>query len=185
MRRLISLRISRNKLLRMIWFVAAALIFVASGVTAFAEDGVDPAAVKSEDGKYFDKEGNPTFKVAADGTVDWYTYSGYRRYHSECHVCHGPDGMGSTYAPALKDSLKWMSYGDFLGVVASGRKNVSSSQENVMPAFGDNPNVACYMDDLYIYLRARANEAIDRVRPAKHEGKPAAYTEAEKACMGK
>jgi hypothetical protein len=54
-----------------------------------------------------------------------------------------------------------------------------------MPAFGDNPNVACYMDDIYIYLRARANEAIDRVRPAKHEGKPAAYTEAEKACMGK
>jgi len=24
-------------------------------------------AVKSEDGKYFDKEGNPTFNVAADG----------------------------------------------------------------------------------------------------------------------
>ena len=142
------------------------------------------AAVKSEDGKYLDKEGNPTFKVAADGTVDWYTYSGYRRYHSECHVCHGPDGMGSTYAPALKDSLKTMSYGDFLGVVASGRKNVNTAQENVMPAFGDNPNVACYMDDLYVYLRARANDAVGRVRPAKHEDKPEAYTEAEKSCMG-
>jgi len=45
---------------------------------------------KSEDGKYLDKEGSPTFKIASDGTVDWYTYSGYRRYHSECHVCHGP-----------------------------------------------------------------------------------------------
>ena len=73
------------------------------GNIAVAETAVDPAAVKSENGKYFDKEGNPTFKVAADGTVDWYTYSGFRRYHSECHVCHGPDGMGSTYAPALKD----------------------------------------------------------------------------------
>ncbi len=171
--------------MRRIWFVAAAIVLVASGRTVFAEDATDPAAVKSEDGKYLDKEGTPTFKVAADGGVDWYTYSGYRRYHSECHVCHGPDGMGSTYAPALKDSLKTMSYADFLGVVASGRKNVTTSQENVMPAFGDNPNVACYMDDLYIYLRARANDAVGRVRPGKHEDKPEAYTSAETSCMGK
>ena len=164
--------------------MAAAIILVASGATAFAEDAVDPAAVKSEDGKYLDKEGNPTFNVKADGTVDWYTYSGYRRYHSECHVCHGPDGMGSTYAPALKDSLKHMSYGDFLGVVASGRKNVNTAQESVMPAFGDNPNVACYMDDLYVYLRARAHDAVGRVRPPKREDKPDAYTQAETACMG-
>jgi methanol metabolism-related c-type cytochrome len=167
------------------WFVVATIALVASGGIAFADGPGDPAAVKSEDGKYLDKEGNPTFKVAADGTVDWYTYSGYRRYHSECHVCHGPDGMGSTYAPALKDSLKTMSYGDFLGVVASGRKNVSTSQESVMPAFGDNPNVACYMDDIYVYLRARANDAVGRVRPAKKEDKPEAYTQAEDSCMGK
>ncbi len=167
------------------WLVAATIALVASGGLASAEDAADPTAVKSEDGKYMDKEGNPTFKVGADGTVDWYTYSGYRRYHSECHVCHGPDGMGSTYAPALRDSLKTMSYADFLGVVASGRKNVSSSQENVMPAFGDNPNVACYMDDLYIYLRARANDAVGRVRPAKREDKPPAAQQAEDACMGK
>ena len=167
------------------WLVVATIALVALGGFAFAEDAADPTAVKSEDGKYMDKESNPTFKVAADGTVDWYTYSGYRRYHSECHVCHGPDGMGSTYAPALKDSLKTMSYADFLGVVASGRKNVSSSQENVMPAFGDNPNVACYMDDLYIYLRARAYDAVGRVRPAKHEDKPPAAQQAEDSCMGK
>jgi methanol metabolism-related c-type cytochrome len=185
MRRFVCHRISRNKLLRNIWVVAAAIVFVTSGGIACAEDAADPTAVKSEDGEYLDKDGSPTFKVAADGTVDWYTYSGYRRYHSECHVCHGPDGMGSTYAPALKDSLKTMSYPDFLGVVASGRKNVSTAQENVMPAFGDNPNVACYMDDLYVYLRARANDAVGRVRPAKHEDKTDAYTKAETSCMGK
>lgn len=173
---------SEGELLRAICVVAAIAV-VAFGGLAFADGSGDPAAVKSEDGKYFDKEGNPTFKVGADGTVDWYTYSGYRRYHSECHVCHGPDGMGSTYAPALKDSLKTMSYGDFLGVVASGRKNVSSGSENVMPAFGDNQNVVCYLDDIYIYLRARANDAIGRVRPAKNEGKPEAFTKAENTCM--
>src|SRR5215471_18131458 len=82
-------------------FVAAALAVVALGTAALADGSGDPAAVKNEDGKYLDKDGNPTFKVGSDGTVDWYTYSGFRRYHSECHVCHGPDGEGSTYAPAL------------------------------------------------------------------------------------
>ena len=141
-------------------------------------------AVRSEDGKYIDKDGNPTYKIGADGTVDWYTYSGYRRYHSECHVCHGPDGEGSSYAPALKDSLKRINYGEFLGIVAGGRSNVSTSQESVMPAFGNNPNVMCYIDDIYVYLRARANDAMGRVRPEKREDKPAAYTKAEDVCFG-
>jgi methanol metabolism-related c-type cytochrome len=171
--------------LRTVWFMAVTIALVTCERFAFAEDAVDPTAVKSEDGKYLDKEGNPTFKVGSDGTVDWYTYSGYRRYHSECHVCHGPDGEGSTYAPGLRNSAKTMSYGDFLGVVASGRKNVSTSQGSVMPAFGDNPNVACYMDDLYVYLRARASDAVGRARPAKHEDKPPAAQQAEDACMGK
>ena len=166
--------------------VLAVAVALATGMSFARADGSgDPTAVKQEDGKYLDKDGDPTYKIQADGTVDWYTYSGYRRYHSECHVCHGPDGEGSTYAPALKNSLKTMSYGDFLGVVASGRKSVSASQESVMPAFGSNQNVACYMDDLFVYLRARANDAWGRQRPAKREAKPDAYTKAEESCVGK
>ena len=166
-------------------FVAAALAVAVLGSVALADGSGDPAAVKTEDGKYSDKDGNPTFKVQADGTVDWYTYSGFRRYHSECHVCHGPDGEGSTYAPALRNSLKTLSYGDFIGVVASGRKNVNAAQESVMPALGDNPNVACYMDDLFVYLRARANDAVGRGRPPKHEDKPEAAKQQEESCFGK
>jgi hypothetical protein len=41
------------------------------------------------------------------------------------------------------------------------------------------------MDDLYVYLRARAYDAVSRVRPAKHEDKPVAYAQAEDSCMGK
>jgi len=164
-------------------FAAAALLLALTGL-ALADGSGEPAAVKNEDGKYLDKDGTPTFKIGSDGTVDWYTYSGFRRYHSECHVCHGPDGEGSTYAPGLRKSLLTMSYGDFLGVVASGRKNVSASQESVMPAFGDNANVACYMDDLFVYLRARANDAVPRGRPGKREEKPAAYAKMEASCIG-
>ena len=85
----------------------SALLVLPMGVVCAVEDGAgDPAAVKSDDGKWTDKEGNPTFKIEADGTVDWYTYVGFTRYSSECLRCHGPDGMGSTYAPALTDSMK-------------------------------------------------------------------------------
>jgi methanol metabolism-related c-type cytochrome len=170
---------------RAICSLMAATMLVAAGGIAFADGSGDPTAVSSENGRYLDKEGNPTYKIAPDGTVDWYTYSGYRRYHSECHVCHGPDGLGSTYAPPMLDSLKTMSYGDFLAIVATGRKNVGTASKNVMPALGTNPNVACYMDDLYVYLRARANDAWGRVRPAKNEGKSEAYAAAESSCMGK
>jgi len=163
--------------------MVAALLAIGGG-RAVADGSGNPKAVKDDGGKYYDKDGNPTYHVAGDGTVDWYTYSGFRRYHSDCHVCHGPDGDGSSYAPALKDSLKAISYSDFLGVVASGRQNVNTASENVMPAFGTNKNVMCYLDDIFVYLRARANDAIPRGRPAKHAEKSKAAAEAENSCMG-
>src|SRR5690606_15401613 len=67
-------------------FLAALL---AAGALAFA-----PTADAQEE---FDPE-HP-YRVDDDGTVDWYTFSGYRRYHADCHVCHGPDGLGSSFGP--------------------------------------------------------------------------------------
>ncbi len=69
-------------------------------------------------------------------------------------------------------------------MVASGRKNVGAADNQVMPAFGTNPNVMCYLDDIYTYLRARGTDVVPRGRPAKKEAKSDAYAEAEKACMG-
>ncbi len=160
----------------------AALIF--SGSAAFADPSGDPAPVKHENGRYYDKAGNPTFKVQKDGTVDWATYSGFRRYHAECHVCHGPDAEGSTYAPALKDSLKRLNYAEFYGIVVGGKQTLGGGQEKVMPAFGDNKNVMCYIDDIYTYLRARADGAVGRGRPPRREDKEAVSIKAEDACLG-
>lgn len=144
----------------------------------------DPAVATDENGKFFDADGDPTFQVGPDGTVDWYTYSGFRRYHSECHVCHGPDGEGSSYAPRLVDSVKRLTYAAFLEVVASGRVNVQGGTQNVMPAFGTNLNVMCYVDDIYVYLRARAQADLPRGRPGKRADKPPTATEDEQACLG-
>ncbi|MDW4498631.1 c-type cytochrome, methanol metabolism-related [Sulfitobacter sp. D35] len=155
------------------------------GASAQAQDAADNIAVASEEGgRYYTAEDIPTFNVAEDGTVDYPTFNGYRRYHAECHVCHGPDGEGSTYAPALKTSAIDMDYYDFLGVVASGRAKVNAAENQVMPALGDNPNVMCFIDDIYVYLKARGAGALDRGRPAKKEAKSDLIREDEDACLG-
>ena len=163
----------------------AAILSLAAPLTAHSEAPGDPTAVKQdEDGIWRDKNGDPTFKVDADGTVDWYTYSGFRRYHSECHVCHGPDGEGSSYAPALANSLKTIPYAEFYGIVVSGRKDFVNGKDLVMPAFAENKNVMCYLNDIYVYLRARSQDAIPRGRPPKHDDKPPEFEAAETKCMG-
>jgi hypothetical protein len=53
-----------------------------------------------------------------------------------------------------------------------------------MPSFASNVNVMCYLDDIYVYLRARANDAIPGGRPPKHEDKPDAARAAEASCTG-
>jgi methanol metabolism-related c-type cytochrome len=170
-----------------VWRAAATIavaVCLSVGAYAVTDGSGDPMAVKSYDGKWTDKDGNPTFKIASDGTVDWYTNVGFLRYSSECLRCHGPDGMGSTYAPALRDSMKRLSYAEFYAVVAGGKKDVSAAQELVMPANGTNKNVMCFIDAIYIYLRARADDAVGRGRPDKVAPKPAAYSKDEDQCMG-
>lgn len=141
--------------------------------------GHDVAAVEMLDGRWVNDEGIPTFMVEEDGTVDFATFNGFRRYHAECHVCHGPDGEGSTYAPALKASVLRMDYYDFMQIVASGKQ----SSNSVMPAFGTNKNVWCYIDDIYVYLLAHGTDTIPRGRPAQRADKPEDYAALEDACM--
>jgi len=144
----------------------------------------NPTAVSSQDGKYLDKDGNPTFQIASDGTVDYYTFAGYIRYTANCMQCHGPDGLGSSYGPVLVNTLQRLDYAQFYGTVAGGKKDVNTAQTLVMPTFGDNKNVMCYLDAIFIYLRARSDGALDRGRPAKHVPEPEAYRKAEDECMG-
>ena len=146
---------------------------------ALAQDKPNVEAVNNDGVRWFNSDETPTYKIAEDGTIDWPTFSGYRRYHAECHVCHGPDGEGSTYAPALKNSVLRMDYYEFQEVVASGRQGTNS----VMPAFGTNKNVWCYVDDIYVYLLAHGTGEIPRGRPAERADKSEEYTAQEDSCM--
>ncbi len=160
-------------------FAAATTAALAVGIPESAK----PVS-KEPTGKYMNAAGEPTYSIAEDGTIDWFTYSGFRMYHAECHVCHGPEGEGSSYAPRLVDSLKTMDYAAFMEVVTNGRQVNTAAQHSVMPAFGTNRNVMCYMDDLYLYLKARADGVLPRGRPAKKEAKTNEARVEEKACLG-
>lgn len=159
-------------------------VLVAAVGTAQAAVPASSKAVKDEDGKYFDAKGDPTYKIGPDGKVDWYTFSGFRRYNGTCDVCHGPDGAGSTFGPDLTNALKSLTYSEFAATVSGGKQDVNTAQTLVMPAFGTDKNVMCYLDDIYVYLRARSDGALGRGRPQSHEEKPKAATDFENSCMG-
>ena len=149
---------------------------------ARADGAGDPTPASSTDGQYFDKQGNPTFNIK-DGKVDWYTFIGYRMYGANCLQCHGPDALGSSYAPSLVDSLKTLTTDQVLGTIIGGKRDVTASQDLVMPSFGVNKNVMCYLNPIYVYLRARSDGALNRDRPSDHEDKPADWDKTIDECF--
>lgn len=137
-------------------------VMIVAAVAAIAATAtVGPAFAADEE--EVDWEKRPY--LVKDGKIDYGTYNGFRRYHAYCHVCHGPDALGSTYAPALKESLETMSYEDFLDVVVNGRQVVNAAQESVMPSFAESNDVMLYIDHIYAYLKARSDNVIGRGRP--------------------
>lgn len=165
--------------------IASTLLAACAALALAGAACADPKKPASEkDGRYFDSDDNPTYNIDDKGKVDWPTYSGFQRYNAECLRCHGPDGMGSSYAPALVDSLKTMDYQTFLATVAQGRKDLINGQDKVMPSLGDDKNVMCYIDDIYTYLKARSDDALGRNRPADHDSKSKTWQAAQDSCMG-
>jgi mono/diheme cytochrome c family protein len=102
-----------------------------------------------------------------DGKVDKKTFNGWRRYTESCLRCHGPDGAGSSYGPDLVDSAKHLTQDEFNEVVVNGRTNVTTASTSVMPPFGEVEDVVTYLDDIWAYLKARADGALGRGRPPR------------------
>jgi mono/diheme cytochrome c family protein len=85
---------------------------------------------------------------------------GYRRYQGVCAHCHGPDGVGSTFASSLIDPLP--PYDRFVAVAMNG----VTGPRSVMRGFAGDPNVEPYLDAIYAYLAGRATGHLGRGRPA-------------------
>lgn len=131
-------------LLQTVVLASAALSFTA-GAGAAAQDAAAP-------GKFY---------RVVDGKADARTYDGFRRYHAGCDRCHGPDGVGSTFAPSLVSRLPDIEA--FRRAVLNGRADGSS----VMKGFAGDPNFAPYVDEIYAYLQARADGSLGRGRPGR------------------
>lgn len=98
--------------------------------------------------------------------IDNFLIKGFRTF-SQCQVCHGMDGNGSTFAPSLLDKLKDdLDYDLFVDRVANG----FTGQIGVMPEWKNNPNIMKKMNNLYAYLKARADGVIPagRLKKFKH-----------------
>ncbi|MDX5378025.1 MAG: cytochrome c [Halomonas sp.] len=100
--------------------------------------------------------------VVEDGKVDPDTYDGYIVYTRSCMACHGPDGLGSSFAPNLIRAVERRGWENFAGTIASGRE-VQPGQ--VMPSFADDPYVMGNIPKIFSYLRARGEGGLGRGRP--------------------
>ncbi len=87
--------------------------------------------------------------------IDLFLTRGFRAF-SQCQVCHGLDGNGSSFAPSLLQKLKEIDKERFVDVVSNGY----TGQSGVMPGWKENPNVMKYLDNLYLYLLARADSIL-------------------------
>ena len=114
----------------------------------------------------------PSYTVV-DGKADPDTASGYMIYTAKCMPCHGPDGLGSSFAPSLVRAAQRRTFGRFTETVRDGRSLLPGK---VMPAFADDQQVMAHLDDIWRYLQARADGALGRGRPEVLEvgGQPAA-----------
>lgn len=132
---------------------------------ASADKTQDSSATDAGDNdkKYYDVDCS---KVDENGEkyclTDKATYVGWRTFHSTCHVCHGQNAVGSSFAPSL---LHHIDKKVFVDTVTNGR----TGQIGVMPAWGKNPNVKDFIDELYAYQQARADGVLLPGRPKRKD----------------
>ena len=125
--------------------LAIAAVAIGSGIAVAGAGKSGADSVNRFNGK--------PYKVYPDGKVDFATYRGFNLYGNICARCHGFGALGTSFAPALANSLKSMSYEAFVTTVINGRVNVTSANSNDMPSFGDNPTIVKYLNSIYAYLK--------------------------------
>lgn len=102
------------------------------------------------------------YTVTNGNELDAESYKGFKLFRNWCARCHGTYGQGMA-GPNLADSLNIISKDEFFNTVENGKSGTIGS----MPAWSSNPKVMAGRDQLYMYLKARADGAIGEVKPKK------------------
>ncbi len=102
--------------------------------------------------------------TVADGTkVDAKTLDGFKIWRAAaCDRCHGANQEGMV-GPSLLESIKKLTKAEFVTVMTEGRL------EKGMPAWNTNDQVMKGMDNLYAYLKGRADGAITKAKVSAME----------------
>ena len=130
------------------------MIALLGNATLAADQAEEPKAAEVA-------EEEPTYHVV-DGKADPDTVQGYLIYTARCMPCHGPDGLGSSFAPSLVRAAQRRTFAEFEETVRNGRSLLPG---RVMPPFGDDEQVMAHLDDIWRYLKARADGVLGRGRP--------------------
>jgi mono/diheme cytochrome c family protein len=108
-------------------------------------------------------EGESKFEYTVeDGRVDPGVMMGWEVYTGTCMACHGPDGLGSSFAPSLVRAAERRTFEEFAQTIAEGRDILPGQ---VMPSFAGDMRVMSHIGDIWNYLGARAEGALGRGRP--------------------
>ena len=101
--------------------------------------------------------------TVTDGThLDANSYKGFKLYRNWCARCHGTYGQGMV-GPDLAESLNVISKEEFFSTVENGKSGTIGS----MPAWKKNKKVIEGREQLFSYLKARADGAIGVIKPKK------------------
>lgn len=102
------------------------------------------------------------YMVTNGDQLDSDSYNGFKLYRNWCARCHGTYGQGLA-GPNLAESLTKITYEEFMTTVADGKVGQLGS----MPAWKANQAVMEGRDNIYSYLKARADGALGEVKPRK------------------
>jgi len=145
------------------------------GIVCLAAGGVTAQAAGNSDEKSASPpRAGPGDYTVIDGKVDQGTYDGYIAYTRSCMACHGPDGLGSSFAPSLIQAAERRNFGEFSHIVASG---LELQPGMVMPSFADDEYVLSNIENIYSYMKARGAGGLGRGRPKVVEEETATSNE--------
>lgn len=102
------------------------------------------------------------YTVTNNDQIDADSYNGFKLYRNWCARCHGTYGQGLA-GPNLTESLTKITYEEFMNTVAEGK----TGQLGSMPAWKANQAVMDGRDNIYSYLKARADGVLGEVKPRK------------------
>ena len=108
----------------------------------------------------------PLYTVVDGDKVDANTLAGWKTWRAmACERCHGAKQEGLV-GPSLIDSMKKLSKDEFKKTLLEGRPGTA------MAPFNEAKTVVDYLDNLYAYLKGRADGAIKpgRLQPIEGSG---------------